>query len=103
MKEKKYVFDVSKNTLQKNVKLRKKKAKMFISKTLILLFLIILYIMEKNQLYLNRAKQTFFLRFTSDSLDFFDWPRTVALNDNLGAADANIKTIKKQAKFRLNF
>ena len=63
----------------------------------------ILYIMEKNQLYLNRAKQTFFLRFTPDSLDFFDWPRTVALNDNLGAADANIKTIKKQAKFRLNF
>ena len=63
----------------------------------------ILYIMEKNQLYLNRAKQTFFLRFTSDSLDFFDWPRTVALNDNLDAADANIKTIKKQAKFRLNF
>ena len=51
MKEKKYVFDVSKNTLQKNVKLRKKKAKMFISKILILLFLIILYIMEKNPVF----------------------------------------------------
>ena len=63
----------------------------------------ILHIMKKNQLYLNRAKRTFFLRFTSDSLDFFDWPQTLALNDNLGAADAKIKTIKKQEKFRLNF
>ena len=59
----------------------------------------ILYIMEKNQLYLNRAKQTFFLRFTSDSLGFFDWPRTVALNDNLGAADANIKKLKSRRNF----
>ena len=30
----------------------------------------------------------FFFRSTTDSLSLFDWSQTVALNDNLGAADA---------------